>query len=116
MTWKRELHKQNETTLIETTSHSIRQPGGFAKLQEDLERLGVAFGERPLTEQQCEELTEDASLLRTFKTFMAHVKSNRLSMDDLWRRAKSRKTDQPDRDHLFLRVFEEIWEELGGDG
>lgn len=111
MQWKRRLHETYGTTMIETTSYSIRQPDGFSRLHADLERSGVKFDGRPLTDQERALLVADAALLRTFRTFMAHTKSNRLSMDDLRRRAQSKRSDQPDRDRLFLDIFEAIWSE-----
>ena len=48
-------------------------------------------------------------MLRTFRTFLSHVKSNRLSMEDLRRRAASKTSTHPDRDALFLDLFEQLW-------
>ncbi|MEX2517355.1 MAG: UvrD-helicase domain-containing protein [Gammaproteobacteria bacterium] len=111
VSWKRELHAEQGTTLIETTSHGIRSQGGFTMFAEDLKVHGVPFGQTPLTSEQLEQAPEEAGLLRVFRTFMSHVKSNRLSMDDLRARAVSRQSEQPQRDMLFLDIFEGLWGE-----
>ena len=109
--WKRALHAEQSTTLIETTSHGIRSQGGFTLFAEDLRAHGVPFGQAPLTPEQLDLVPEEAGLLRVFRTFMAHVKSNRLSMEDLRARARSRQSEQPYRDALFLDIFEALWRE-----
>ena len=109
--WKRKLHREQGTTLIETTSHSIRQGDGFHKLERDLLKHGVEFAAKPLTEEQMRGAPDDVTLLRSFRTFLSHVKSNRLSMDALRQRAASKSSSHPDRDALFLDLFERLWRE-----
>ena len=109
--WKRQLHASQGTTLIETTSHGIRQPDGFDRLAADLLANGVTFGEHLPNADAPRQFEEDASILRTFRTFLSHVKSNRLTIEDLHERARSRKSEHPHRDALFLSIFEAIWRE-----
>ncbi|MGB5623287.1 MAG: UvrD-helicase domain-containing protein, partial [Gammaproteobacteria bacterium] len=107
--WKRKLHPEQGTTLIETTSYSIRQGDGFSALEQDLIKHGVKFDEVPLTSGQIKGASDDLHLLRTFRVFLSHVKSNRLSMDDLHKRSTSKPSDHPYRDALFLDLFEQLW-------
>ena len=109
--WKRSLHTRLGTKLLETTSHGIRQTTGLMRLEADLKAAGVRFGETHLTDGQREAISDDLSVLRVFRTFMAHVKSNRLSMNDLRQRAVSRESDHRLRDTLFLDIFEKLWNE-----
>jgi len=109
--WKRELHTGQDTDLIETTSYGIRSQGGFTTFAKDLKAHGVAFGKSPLTQEQLDQVPEEASILRVFRTFMSHVKSNRLSMEELRERANSRQSEHPQRDRLFLDIFEALWRE-----
>ena len=109
--WKRALHAEQGTTLIETTSHGIRSLGGLTMFAADLKAHGVPFDKAPLTHEQMERVPEEAGLLQVFLTFMSHVKSNRLSMEDLRARAGSRQSEQPQRDMLFLDIFEALWRE-----
>jgi len=109
--WKRNLHKERGTTLIETTSHGIRSEGGFEQFREDLDATGVQFSKTTLQDDPLARVSEEASLLRVFRTFMSHVKSNQLTMADLRARASSRRSEHPERDRLFLDIFEELWRE-----
>ena len=109
--WKRSLHTRLGTKLLETTSHGIRQTTGLMRLEADLKAAGARFGETHLTDGQREAISDDLSVLRVFRTFMAHVKSNRLSMNDLRQRAVSRESDHRLRDTLFLDIFEKLWNE-----
>jgi DNA helicase-4 len=109
--WKRNLHEERGTTLIETTSHGIRSEGGFEQFREDLDTAGVRFSETTLKDDPLVRVSEEASLLRVFRTFMSHVKSNQLTMSDLRARAASRRSEHPERDRLFLDIFEELWKE-----
>jgi DNA helicase IV len=107
--WKRALHAERGTKLIETTSYGIRSARGFADLEQKLRANGVVFGEVPLIDEQMKPVPDEASLLRVFRTFLSHVKSNRLTMDDLRHRATSRASQHPYRDQLFLDLFERLW-------
>jgi DNA helicase-4 len=107
--WKRALHAERGTKLIETTSHGIRSAGGFATFEATLRSHGVKFGETPLTDVQTERVPDEASLLRVFRTFLSHTKSNRLTMQALRARAISKPSRQPYRDQLFLDIFERLW-------
>ncbi len=109
--WKRNLHEERGTTLIETTSHAIRSEGGFEQFRDDLDSVGVRFSEVTLQDDPLARVSEEASLLRVFRTFMSHVKSNQLTMADLRARATSRRSEHAERDRLFLEIFEELWRE-----
>ena len=109
--WKRDKHAKMGTKLIETTSFGIRSAGGFQKLEDDLRSAGVPFDEVPLTDENLRPIPEDAKLLRVFRTFMSHVKSNQLSMAKLRARAGSDPSQHPGRDRLFLDIFEALWGE-----
>ncbi|MGB5325376.1 MAG: UvrD-helicase domain-containing protein, partial [Pseudomonadales bacterium] len=109
--WKRDLHTRLGTKLLETTSHGIRQTSGFARLEAGLKAAGVRFGETFLTDEQRMAISDDLSLLRVFRTFMTHVKSNRLSMNELRERAASRESNHRLRDEVFLDIFEVLWAE-----
>jgi DNA helicase-4 len=109
--WKRTLHEERGTTLIETTSHGIRSAGGFEQFRVDLESVDVQFSEVALQDDPLARVSEEASLLRVFRTFLSHVKSNQLTMAELRARSASRHSQHPERDRLFLDIFEELWKE-----
>jgi DNA helicase-4 len=78
-------------------------------LEADLRSHGVKFDEIPLTDAQMERVPDAASVLRVFRTFLSHVKSNRLTMQELRGRATSKPSGHAYRDQLFLDVFERLW-------
>ncbi|MDJ0349542.1 UvrD-helicase domain-containing protein [Cryobacterium sp. PH29-G1] len=107
--WKRQVHRTNGTTLLETTRGELY--GGTAltalakqltlrglALQPDADRLAV--GQIPV---------ENALLLATFRTFLIHAKSNCLSDEQLSERlAEQAQGPVRYRDASFLRLFTAI--------
>ncbi|MEZ5123298.1 MAG: UvrD-helicase domain-containing protein [Solirubrobacterales bacterium] len=81
MRWKKQIHQQYGTTLIETTWHEIIDFKGFVKLASDLQRHGLVLDwdpDRPIPGAQPLDQDRVAGLVRTF---MAHVKSSSLSRE-----------------------------------
>ena len=110
--WKRRIHQEHGTKLIETTSYSIRQPGGFQELRKKLKSNSVKFGVRPLTDEEREAIPDATGLLRTIRTFLVHVKSNRLAVADLRERSNSGIASlfgHKAREQLYIKLFEKIW-------
>jgi DNA helicase IV len=54
ITWKRELHRQCGTTLIETCSYEFRRGAVFLNLTDHLQKVGIAV--RARSEEECLEL------------------------------------------------------------
>lgn len=101
--WKRALHAEKGTALIETTSAMYRRGDMFSVLRKELERRGVTFRPRPAAEilaRLNQKQTQYASFLRTFIT---HMKSNGYTLGQL----TARMGDQRDlwRAKAFLNVF-----------
>lgn len=76
--WKRKLHEELSTSLIETTSHQIRSGTVFAHLTDELTKRGIQLdpnpdraipdgGQKPMAPEEL------AGLIRTF---ISHTKSN----------------------------------------
>ena len=110
--WKRNLHAENETPFIETTSHGIRQADGLEKLEAQLKEHEVVFGRRPLAEHELETLGDEASLINLVRTFLIHVKSNHIDISALRLRSQQGRLgsrSHPGRERLFLDLFEKIW-------
>lgn len=84
MAWKRQVHRQHGTTLLETTWAGIMDGTDLPRLSNELKGRGIQLrwdpdrdtngGAKPVT---------DADLLRLMRTFMTHVKSNSLTEEDL---------------------------------
>lgn len=107
MKWKRDLHSAHETKLIETSFGDIISGAGFAGLERQLTEHGltchwdperaIATDARPLG---------DNDVARLVRTFMTHVKSNALNLDDLTERlVEERRNLAGYRTQLFLALY-----------
>lgn len=121
VTWKRQVHRSNGTTLLETTMSELWGGSALTNLGQELTRRGIslqpdadrlAVGQKPV---------ENALLLGTFRSFLSHAKSNGLTDEEL----SARLVDQAQgpvryRDASFLRLFTAIrreWnEKLAAEG
>lgn len=104
MNWRRQTHARFGTRLIETTSANIRDGSGFAHLARELIRLGVELDENPYREAAGEPPISDRALVQLIRTLMVHVKGNRLTTDELARRAGTVQL----RSRLFLRLLDAV--------
>ncbi|MGR6092244.1 UvrD-helicase domain-containing protein [Brevibacterium sp. CSND-B09] len=103
MDWRRQTHTRFGTRLIETTSASIRDGSGFDHLEAELRRLGVELEENPYREAPGEEPISDRKMVELVRSFLVHVKGNKLSLEQLKRRAGN-----GIRERLFLKLFDTI--------
>jgi len=121
--WKRRLHAQHGTTLVESTWGDVIYGDGLAKFQADLTRLGLTFDwnpDRPIRDEWAKPMKHE-DLARFVRTFMAHVKSNSWTAMDLDRRLTSELSHLNGyRTRLFLQAYWPIHEEwehrLAADG
>jgi DNA helicase-4 len=104
MNWRRQTHARFGTRLIETTSAKIRDGSGFVHLAGELGRLGVELDENPDRKAVGEPPINDRALVQLMRTFMVHVKGNRLAPDELASRAGTAQL----RSRLFLRLFKVV--------
>ena len=105
--WKRTIHLQRGSTLVETYSWQHRQGVLLETLRRRLEEAGVRFEQVPrqtLVRQLAQEQT--SWLAGLLATFLNHVKSSRLSPDELG--ARARQTGDRRRNESFLDVFEQV--------
>lgn len=91
MEWKRGIHAQNETTLLETYSWHRSEGILTTQLNNLLKKAGVTYASRPQEEifkalQQAGYTTQLAVLV---ETFLSHFKSSQMSLAELTRRAKA---------------------------
>lgn len=80
--WKRQLHRERGTSLIETTSHQIRTGAVFDHLAQELTRRGTVLDPNPDREipRDGQKPMEQKELIKLVRTFISHVKSNCLPM------------------------------------
>ena len=105
--WKRRIHSQRGSTLVETYSWQHRQGVLLKTLRRRLEEAGVRFEQVPrqtLVQRLAQEQT--SWLAGLLATFLNHVKSGGLSSETL--RARARQTGDRRRNQGFLDVFEQV--------
>lgn len=115
MDWKRKLHADCGTTLLETTMADLWSGTAFSYLANELAKLGVSLDPNPDREGAGRKPIENPRLARTFRSFLTHAKSNRLSASDLRGRLQAGTAGSfRFRHEMFLRLFERLssaWEE-----
>jgi ATP-dependent exoDNAse (exonuclease V) beta subunit (contains helicase and exonuclease domains) len=115
MAWKRDLHRFSGTVLLETTMAQLWAGEALPALAKDLTDLGITLDPNPDRFVTSKTPVENEQLLRTFRSFLSHAKSNRLSDEQLEARLHADGDDAVRfRDRAFLRLFTTIrreWEE-----
>ena len=106
--WKKETHRAFGTTLLETTSATVRDGSAFTYLENELKGHGVVLDPNPYRDIPGKPPVTDDDLVKTIRTFMIHVKSNRLEPDDLEERIGLSK-GSPLRTRMFLGLFRRIF-------
>ncbi|WGG53381.1 UvrD-helicase domain-containing protein [Rugamonas sp. DEMB1] len=118
--WKRGLHKQHKTALIETTSVQLRTGKAFAILEAELTKRGIVLDPNPERPAEGRKPIGHEDLVKVFRTFLTHAKSNRLTDADLRQRLHSQTVGNfVYRHELFLDIFVEVrkaWENSLADG
>ncbi|MCY4529582.1 MAG: UvrD-helicase domain-containing protein [Chloroflexi bacterium] len=105
--WKRTIHRQRGSTLVETHSWQHRQGVLLETLRRRLEEAGIRFEQIPRQELVRQLAQEQTSWLAgLLATFLNHVKSSRLSSDEL--ESSARQTGDRRRNESFLDVFEQV--------
>lgn len=112
--WKRNLHKRHRTALVETTSAQLRTGAAFQILEKELTARGVKLDPNPDRPTEGRKPIEHEELVRLFRTFLTHAKSNDLTDADLRQRLRDSKAGAfVYRHDMFLDLFEDIcnaWE------
>lgn len=120
MQWKRALHKEHNTKLLETTMAQLWSGEAFRYLERELTALGVELDPNPDRPAMGRNPIESPRLARTFRTFMVHAKSNRMSMSELRSRLANRAPGPFFYRHsMFLDLYEQIataWTEKLAEG
>ena len=110
MLWKRELHLQCGTKLLETTMAELWSGKAFRYLATELPKLGIVLDPNPDREVLGRKPIESPRLARTFRSFLTHTKSNRLGLEELRKRLAFGKAGSfRYRHELFLALFEPLW-------
>ena len=105
--WKRSIHQQYGTTLVETYSWQSRQDRLLTELRKNLEGRGVGF-ERQSVDALVDRLGRHRItwLAGLIATFLNHVKERQLTGDVLSERIE--RLGDKERAMRFLGVFEQV--------
>lgn len=106
--WKRQLHQDNHTDLIETTSAMFSDGTWSEHLDGELTRRGVKRRKRTAEEQKAlarKALAAQSNLVTVIGVFLKHAKSVDASPDEL--EAKAIETGKA-RPRAFVKVFNRI--------
>ncbi|WP_414495386.1 UvrD-helicase domain-containing protein [Stenotrophomonas maltophilia] len=107
MQWKRQKHASRGTALIETTSFGLRSGQALHHLAEALSGAHVELDPNPDRELPDEGARPmpDADLIGLMRTFIAHAKSNCLTLEDMAGRLRQMPEDQfKERHRRFLEI------------
>ncbi|MDB4127885.1 UvrD-helicase domain-containing protein [Hyphomicrobiales bacterium] len=111
VTWKRNVHRENNTKLIETTSHELNDIDFFNKFEKLLINHGVKLN--PLDSKKINEIIKNSfdllSDIQIFPTFMKHFKANNFKIEEVEEKFKTA-TDKY-RANLFFDLFKAIYKE-----
>ena len=110
MAWKKALHEQHGTTLIETFSHECAAGTLLRNLEKNLRAHGVALSPIPTTEAfaTLDDQGWIDPFIRLVATFLQHFKGAQLSFEQVMQRAATMKDRA--RAEAFLSVFKLIFE------
>ena len=107
--WKREIHKQNGTRLIETFSWFQREGVLRERLGASLEAAGVRLVQRDVGPLVLELARRKISILaRLMATFLTQAKTADLSVDEL--NSRTSRSGDTARARAFLRVYRQVRE------
>ena len=87
--WKRSLHKQKGTFLIETTSAGFHRGDVFEQLTKDLIRNGIAINRPETSEKLSRDLVkQEETILDMLTSFNFLLKSSSKNIDDIFNSAR----------------------------
>ncbi len=112
--WKRNQHKRNDTTLIETFSYEMKEDILFDNLTKKLQNVGIDL--RPKSPEEIWQIIsqaakdEIAGFINLFGTFISLMKSNNYSISDVVARINQVKDKfTKERNTLFLEIIGPIF-------
>ena len=110
MEWKRQVHAERGTVLIQTFTRDHADGRLIRNLEDKLAAHGVEL--IPLSRERVFSVLEDQGridpFIRLLATFLQHFKGSRLSLEEVLRRVRS--LDDEGRAEAFLTVFGPIFE------
>ncbi|MBD2837113.1 UvrD-helicase domain-containing protein [Pseudomonas sp. JM0905a] len=109
--WKRALHQEHQTQLVETTSYTLRTGEGLKALEQALVSRGIKLNPDPDRMPPGRPPLDNEALAKILRNLMTHAKGNQLDVGELTARAS--RTD-PLRGPLIVSLYAEVlrrWQE-----
>jgi len=112
VSWKRQLHAEMGTTLIETTSDQISRGQALPHLRSELESRGVEIRFDASRQAQGTQPVSNKELARTIRVFQQHVKGNGLSREQLRKLLIDRSAEgNAPRLAMFMSLYHRVADE-----
>lgn len=110
--WKRQIHQEMGTALIETTSHTLSTGQWIPYLEKELTKRGVILNFNPQREAPGLPPVPQKELARSFRVFQQHVKNNSLTHNQL-NAALAEQSEEgfAARLRMYLSLYERIAQE-----
>ncbi len=116
MEWKRNLHREHETVLVETFSYERQESVLLDNLRDKLENHGVELHDRPSEESMraaVENKQENISRLSNLLSSVLSLhRSNNFDEGEL--KTRCRRSEDPKRAEAFIEVFLPVLEKYEG--
>lgn len=110
--WKRRLHAEKGTALVETTSHGLMTGDALRILEKVLKARGLKLAFDPDREAPGLPPVPEQELARSFRVFQQHVKNNALNHQQLTATLAKQSVDgYGARLRLYLAIYNRIAEE-----
>ncbi|OGD44159.1 hypothetical protein A3K79_00720 [Candidatus Bathyarchaeota archaeon RBG_13_46_16b] len=109
MKWKRDIHREHKTTLVETYSYERQEGKLLSNLEEKLRKRGVAFNPIPSEKlfNELNELGKVSPFAMLLSTFLNLFKSCGKTLHELMKHVDAGDT----RTKMFLEIFSKVYED-----
>jgi DNA helicase-4 len=109
MSWKRNIHKTNRTTLIETYSYERQEGQLLTNLEKKLRQKGVTFNQIPRERvfEKLEAINKIEPFIKLLAKFLNLYKSYGKNIEEI-----KKQVDQKDtRTRVFLEIFSKVYDD-----
>jgi DNA helicase IV len=113
--WKRQLHAEHGTTMIETFSYEMKEGTLYGELEKKLKAKEVTLKRK--SEKEIWSIIQEAApdeidgMIQLFKTFISLLKSNNYGIKDLVQKnAKTNQGFEKERNEKFIEIVSPLFE------
>jgi DNA helicase-4 len=110
--WKRQLHRERGTALIETQSWQVRSGEALKHLESELRSRGLEPVPDPQREPRTPPFIDNAGMAKLLRIFQQHVKSNGIDRQTLRENARLHAmSGYGPRIEIFMDIYEAVSDE-----